>query len=120
MPERIQRKRTKRWRMPPNTVYVGRPSKYGNPWSPANHSVVTMQGGTVVASRPGTIQECVDAYIEDVREGSFGYKPADIRMELRGKNLACWCPLDQPCHADELLRIANGAQSTGVHCNDIS
>ncbi|KMS57958.1 hypothetical protein V473_07255 [Sphingobium cupriresistens LL01] len=26
---------------------------------------------------------------------------------LRGKNLACWCPLDQPCHADVLLEIAN-------------
>lgn len=27
--------------------------------------------------------------------------------ELRGKDLACWCPLDQPCHADVLLEIAN-------------
>ena len=27
--------------------------------------------------------------------------------ELRGKNLACWCPLDQPCHADVLLELAN-------------
>ena len=26
---------------------------------------------------------------------------------LRGKNLACWCPLDQPCHADVLLELAN-------------
>jgi hypothetical protein len=32
---------------------------------------------------------------------------ADIQRELRGKNLACWCPLDQPCHADVLLRLAN-------------
>ena len=29
-PRRIQRKRTRGWRMPPNTVYVGRPSKWGN------------------------------------------------------------------------------------------
>ena len=28
--------------------------------------------------------------------------------ELRGKDLCCWCPLDQPCHADVLLEIANG------------
>jgi hypothetical protein len=27
---------------------------------------------------------------------------------LRGKDLACWCPLDQPCHADVLLELANG------------
>lgn len=26
---------------------------------------------------------------------------------LRGKNLACWCALDQPCHADVLLEVAN-------------
>ena len=31
----------------------------------------------------------------------------DRMDELRGKNLACWCPLDQPCHADVLLEIAN-------------
>lgn len=32
----------------------------------------------------------------------------DVQRELRGKNLACWCPLDQPCHADVLLEVANG------------
>lgn len=32
----------------------------------------------------------------------------EIRSELAGKNLACWCPPDQPCHADVLLEIANG------------
>jgi len=29
------------------------------------------------------------------------------KIELRGKNLACWCALDQPCHADVLLELAN-------------
>ena len=43
-------------------------------------------------------------------EGVFGKPPTtrEIRKELRGKNLACFCPLDQPCHADVLLKIANG------------
>ena len=36
----------------------------------------------------------------------------DIRSELRGKNLACWCPLDQPCHADVLLELANAPEAT--------
>ncbi len=36
---------------------------------------------------------------------------AEIRAELAGKDLACWCPLDQPCHADVLLEIANGEAS---------
>lgn len=35
----------------------------------------------------------------------------EIRILLGGQNLACWCPLDQPCHADVLLEIANRDQS---------
>jgi hypothetical protein len=34
-----------------------------------------------------------------------------IRRELGGKNLACWCPLNQQCHADVLLELANGKGS---------
>jgi hypothetical protein len=30
---------------------------------------------------------------------------------LRGHDLACWCPLDKPCHADVLLRLANTGSS---------
>jgi hypothetical protein len=37
--------------------------------------------------------------------------PADIRTGLAGRTLACWCPLDQPCHADVLLLLANGGTS---------
>jgi hypothetical protein len=32
--------------------------------------------------------------------------------ELRGRDLACWCPLDEPCHADVLLEIANAERVT--------
>lgn len=38
---------------------------------------------------------------------------ADQLDELRGKNLACWCPLDQPCHADVLLELANASKARG-------
>lgn len=31
--------------------------------------------------------------------------------DLRGRDLACWCPLDAPCHADVLLELANAAPS---------
>ncbi|MGO8055976.1 DUF4326 domain-containing protein, partial [Rhizobium leguminosarum] len=40
-------------------------------------------------------------------DGSLPFTMKQVRHELRGKNLACWCPLDQPCHADVLLEIAN-------------
>jgi len=89
-PKRIQRKRTKGWRMPPNTVYVGRPTKWGNPFPHADRYIN------------------LDAFALWLANTVAGQKLAiAARRELRGKNLACWCPLGQPCHADELLRIAN-------------
>lgn len=39
--------------------------------------------------------------------GTPGFSVEDVQRELRGRDLACWCPLDQPCHADVLLEIAN-------------
>ena len=89
-PGRIQRKRVKGCKMPPNTVYVGRPSKWGNPWR---------AGVGIIA----TDTEAVTAYRAALEAGGF-----DDPAELRGKNLACWCPLDRPCHADVLLEVANG------------
>ena len=88
MPERIQRKRTKGWKMPPNTVSVTRPGRYGNPFR---------------VGRDGTAQECVDKFREEMPD----FAKLAYRQELRGKNLACFCDLDQPCHADVLLEIAN-------------
>jgi hypothetical protein len=37
---------------------------------------------------------------------------AAARAELAGRDLACWCPADHPCHADVLLDIANGTATT--------
>lgn len=115
MPERVQRRRTKGWRMPANTVYVGRPTHWGNHWV-----VVRKHGmwGTVLefdqspdhffpaATKEEAQQDAVDAYRNNL---AIGYKggAARIRRELAGKNLACWCPLDQACHADVLLELAN-------------
>ena len=86
-PRRIQRKRTKGWRLPANTVIVDRTSKWGNPF------------------RTGIVGVDIAAYMRlwNTRKGR-----ATIQRELRGKNLCCWCKLDQPCHADVLLEIANG------------
>jgi hypothetical protein len=99
-PKRIQRKRTKGWRMPPNTVYVGRTTKWGNPY---------MMSGKIPALGFNRY-ECVSAFRAwvNVCNTRSTIDAIRIRQELRGKNLACWCPLDQPCHADVLLEIANG------------
>lgn len=97
-PRRIQLRRTKGWRMPTNTVKVDRTTMWGNRWQIGTHS--NWLGRTVA-----TTQEAVDCY--RALQWPEAHHKAWAREKLRGKNLACWCPLDQPCHADVLLEIAN-------------
>lgn len=98
MPERIQRKRTKGWRMPEGAVYVGRPTKWGNPLK-------------VIAPRDESgawaWKAAVRIYRSMLRRGELPVTTADVKRELRGKDLACWCNLSDPCHADVLLEVAN-------------
>lgn len=91
MPVRIQRRRAKGWRKPPGAIYVGRPSKWANPY----------RIGTCLIP---DARAAVEAFAANL---PLGFTAA----ELRGKDLACWCPLDQPCHADVLLAIANVAET---------
>ena len=103
-PVRIQRQRSKGWKLPPNTVVVTRPTKWGNPFivtdkiAPGRH----VAGPQYYAV--SSIEEAVECFRETMKYP--GWRHEDIG-ELRGKNLACWCALDQPCHADVLLEIAN-------------
>jgi hypothetical protein len=91
MPIRVQRKRTKGWRMPENTVYVGRPTKYGNPYQ------VSVNASDEYRKRQ----------IEKYEQSMSVMLKEDAVRELKGKNLACFCKEGEPCHADVLLRIAN-------------
>jgi len=105
-PTRIQLSRRKGWRMPPDTVKVDRSTRWGNPF---------------VVGRHGTQAECVAHYARlagghvPISFGRDTYEAAreSLRLirenvgDLRGKNLACWCRLGEPCHADVLLAIAN-------------
>lgn len=79
----------KRRAVPTSAVYVGRPSKFGNPFFMANESKrdeVCDKFEAWILSKPELIAAC--------------------KHELRGKDLVCWCaPLR--CHADTLLNIAN-------------
>lgn len=115
MPERIQRRRTKGWRMPEGAVYVGRPTVYGNPF----RAGMTFCGPTI--RRLDTPAELVDGFRGWLSLDTLGplfwdrelivahvkLKAALERAGLAGKHLVCWCPLDQPCHADVLLEFAN-------------
>jgi hypothetical protein len=84
--------------MPPNTVKICRPTKWGNP-----HLI----GMCPVCGVEHTREEAVREFEAELMM-DMNYQARDrVRRELAGKNLACWCPLDQPCHADVLLRVAN-------------
>ena len=101
-PIRIQRQRTKGWKMPPNTVYVGRPTQWGNPYKAGD--VIEVIGTLNVERDRITAEDAVALFEARLTRWSKGH----IRAHFRGKNLACFCRLDQPCHADVLLKIANG------------
>ncbi len=113
-PIRIQRRRVKGWRKPENTVIVDRTSKWGNP-----HKPVKKYGFWCVYSIPdkafaistafATKQEALTKCVEMHRKACLVYKRnfPGFFDELKGKNLACTCPVDQPCHSDVLLRLAN-------------
>ena len=122
MPVRIQLSRKKGWRMPPNTVKVSRPSKWGNPfavWRDHDGKWFVSDGPChwPVASKAEGLALAVDKHAEQMRArynvAVYGAATdlLELQRELRGKNLACWCNLDHPCHADVLLEIANAEHS---------
>jgi hypothetical protein len=97
--KRIQRKRTRGWRMPPNTVYVGRPTKWGNPYHIAGF-----------VSREGAVRN----YHIWLRERLV--EDPHFLDELKDKDLACWCRLDEPCHADILLKFLSNMEYCDHNC----
>lgn len=119
-PKRIQRKRTKGWRMPDGAVYVGRPTRWGNPFAVGEiaqhwHRATThpyafyIDRHMVVQSDQAT--RLFRRIVLEPSDHQFvGHKAPtanEISAELAGRDLACWCRIDQPCHADVLLEIAN-------------
>lgn len=121
-PKRIQRKRVKGWRMPEGAVYVGRPTVWGNPFwhvqkfHGIDRSLRLYRELAQGFWTPSLVKDWPDGYVISVYQDHQawlkrlnGHPSELIRSYLRGKDLACWCPLDQPCHADVLLEIANGA-----------
>jgi Domain of unknown function (DUF4326) len=102
VPQRIQLKRTKGWTMPPNTVKVDRTTIFGNPYAVGKAG----PAGLTATSKRHAWQ----LFLGFAPNNSMLVGAA--RDRLRGKNLACWCPLPEPyaddeCHASVLLKIAN-------------
>lgn len=126
-PQRVQRRRTKGSKMPEGAIYVGRPTKYGNPFrigglirdpgysgGPAHPYDGPFGEGVYDGFEVRRVRDAADAtdlfaaYVEAHDE----WPPDVIRRELGGRDLACWCPLPAPgepdhCHAAVLLSLAN-------------
>ncbi|WP_100508575.1 DUF4326 domain-containing protein [Mycobacteroides abscessus] len=119
MPQRIQRKRTKGWRMPEGAIYVGRPSRWGNPFRP-----VLVGGEWLIEDDNGVQYDGFGSKVSAIGRCVALYRSLDMTFmtdadldefvaPLRGHDLACWCSLDSPCHADVLLELANDPPSNG-------
>ena len=76
---------------PPGAVYVGRPTKWGNPY---------------VIGKDGTREEVIQKYREWFFCSGAAELQREARKELTGKDLVCWCA-PKPCHADILLEFVN-------------
>lgn len=129
MSNRIQLQRTKGWRKPENTVLVARRSRWGNPfavvgaqviarpWSVQRErnlqSAVQWRGDEVIYSCHSSVSGAT-AHAINLFHAYCAVTLRDTPIEfakwiapLRGHDLGCWCPLNQPCHADVLLELAN-------------
>ena len=120
-PVRFQRSRAKGYKTPENTVYVGRPTKFGNPFRLTPDGFIqcystnrTILDPWIMWSYSGgfetkDIVELYESWIKGNLKSKAPYLPAipDYSI-LKGKNLSCFCQLNKPCHADVLLRLSNG------------
>lgn len=111
MPKRIQRSRAGGWKMPAGALYVGRPTKWGNPF--VGHGAAGAFRDWLFAG-DATLEQAAAAWNRDGFDVLLldGFKPDQTAAgldltELRGRDLVCWCGLDRACHADAFLEFAN-------------
>lgn len=132
-PKRIQRRREKGWRTPADSLYVGRPGKWANPFrvmgrneylfcdaSHRRHITdrwVIFDPDQDIRRNRASADMAVQHYARWILgefEGTDIVRPcpftvAQITAELGGVDLVCWCAPGEPCHADVLLAIANSS-----------
>lgn len=109
--KRIKRSRAKDARMPNGSIYVGRPTKWGNPYEVIEglDAWLVKRGSRVISmhkTRELAIIQAVNCFRDYVDAMTTG-EAQDFVEPLRGHDLACWCSLDQPCHADVLIEMMN-------------
>ena len=117
-PRRVQRSRARGWHNPPHTIYVGRPTVFGNPFvSAPGRDAVKLFRQWLKGDLGPTELLIVFGYERRKRFDQFNLLDQlhEQRKELlrklpdlRGWNLSCWCDLSSQCHASALLELANG------------
>lgn len=117
-PKRIQLSRRKGWRKPDGAVVCSRPGTWGNPFvvdTETSSRVVVVwdtrhdpqRWVSEYATKTDAQLKAVGFFCAALFTGNLTYDVDDVRRELRGKDLCCWCRLGDACHADILLRAAN-------------
>lgn len=86
-----------------------RPGKFGNPWVVENHTAGWMAVGDDGPIRVGVTRmiACMDAvaaFASNEERGVASWPDVQFAVLARFDYLACWCPLDQPCHVDAIIR----------------
>lgn len=131
MPERIQRRRVKGWRLPAGAKIVDRSSRWGNPFAvrrrdlvPAEWVVVPIREmprfvsgvevGTIAADTVlARFESRTEAHADAVARYRMWFPTSGLDITLlTGHDLACPCPPEYPCHADVLLELANPTEAT--------
>ena len=118
-PTRIQLRRTKGWMLPENTVKVDRSTVYGNPFvvGPNGPAIACVYNYALMIHGflcLGFGQECFDRQAKAL---AVLKAERPVYQSLRGKNLACWCKADRPCHADILLFLVNSQPEEDLDMN---
>lgn len=103
-PTRVRLRRTKGRRKPEGAVVVARPTRWGNPFALDRYRQAGGPQPTEVL-RARAVADFRRELLAGRLEGYPGL--GEIRAELAGRDLACWCPENEPCHADVLLELAN-------------
>lgn len=111
VPERIQLRRTRGWRLPPNTKVVSRPSRYGNPYRVGAPGIPDKATAVALLEKHIELSTISPALPSGELVPGLGIPDypsvEEIRRDLGGWNLACWCGASDPCHVDVVLPIAN-------------
>lgn len=102
-PIRIQRKRERGWRLPPNTICVTRPGPFSNPYKigdrfPEHLSIYKWYGTGEI-----TRDNCLLAFASYAEDRLL--KEPEWLDPLLESDIACWCKVDEPCHGDIILEL---------------